>query len=149
FAELRDGGHAIAAGKPAESMLIERLGAGANRMMPPPKFNKPLKPEQVALLKRWVEQGAQWSSHWAFVAPTKPAVPMTKDMSWAKTDVDRFLLARMETEGLQPSPEADRTTLIRRATLDLTGLPPTLAEVDAFLADSTPDAYEKVINRLL
>jgi mono/diheme cytochrome c family protein len=149
FAELRDGGHALVAGKAADSVLLERLTAGSNRLMPPPKFNKKLTPEQIALLKRWVEEGAKWSTHWAYVAPTKPALPAVKNESWPKTEIDRFLLTRLESEGLAPSPEADKATLIRRVTFDLTGLPPTPAEVDAFLADSAPDAYEKVVDRLL
>jgi mono/diheme cytochrome c family protein len=150
FAKLRSGGHAIVPGKPADSALVERITEDdPARIMPPAKSGKHLKPDQVALLKQWIEQGAPWTLHWAFVPPRRPPLPQVRDTSWARNPVDNFILARLEKEGLRPSPEADRTTLIRRVTLDLTGLPPTPAEVDAFLADSSPDAYEKVVDRLL
>src|SRR5262249_17921910 len=93
--------------------------------------------------------GAPWSTHWAFVAPQRPALPKVTDAAWPRTPIDQFILARLEREGLKPSAEADKTRLIRRVTLDLTGLPPTPAEVDAFLADRSPEAYEKVVDRLL
>jgi hypothetical protein len=117
--------------------------------MPPPKFGKRLKPEQVTLLKEWIAQGAKWSEHWAFVTPVRPSLPKIADAQWPRNPIDYYILARLEKERLKPSPEADKTTLIRRVTLDLTGLPPTLAEIDAFLTDSAPDAYEKVVDRLL
>src|SRR5262249_38394911 len=137
-------------GKPGESTLVERITSDEpSAHMPPPKSGKKLTPEQVALLKRWVEQGAPWSQHWAFVAPKRPPLPRVADASWPRNGIDHFVLARLEKEGLRPSPEADKATLIRRVTLDLTGLPPTPAPVDAFLADNSPDAYEKVVDRLL
>src|SRR5207237_619440 len=95
------------------------------------------------------DEGAQWSRHWAFLKPETPHLPAVKDSSWVRNTIDSFILARLERAGLNPSAEADRTTLVRRLTLDLTGLPPTPAEVDAFLADQSPDAYEKVVDRLL
>jgi hypothetical protein len=121
--------------------------------MPPPRTKKKLTQKEKDLLRRWVEQGAPWSKHWAFVPPRRPAVPKGEGKTWAtwpRNPIDAFVLARMEGEaGLEPSPEAERTQLIRRVTFDLTGLPPTPAEVSAFLADRSPDAYEKVVDRLL
>jgi cytochrome c553 len=150
FAKLRHGGYAIVPGKLAESELMARISTDEpTEIMPPPKSGKRLKPEQVALLKEWIEQGAKWSEHWAFVAPVRPPLPGVNDVNWPRNPIDYFILARLEKEGLKPSPEASKTTLIRRVTLDLTGLPPTPAEVDAFLADASPDAYEKVVDRLL
>jgi mono/diheme cytochrome c family protein len=150
FAELRSGGFAVVPGKPAESALVERVTAADDEeRMPPPKSGKKLKPEQVELLRRWVAEGAVWKPHWAFVPPTRPALPAVTDAGWVRNPIDRFVLARLEKEGLKPAPEADKVTLLRRVTLDLTGLPPTPAEVDAFLADKSPDAYEKAVDRLL
>lgn len=149
FAALKEGGHALVPGKPAESVLVERITAGPISVMPPPKFNKPLKPEQIELFKRWIADGAKWSEHWAFSPPTKPELPAVSAATWPRNEIDRFILARLDARGLKPSPEADKTTLIRRVTLDLTGLPPTLAEVDAFLADTSADAYERLVDRLL
>ena len=117
--------------------------------MPPKKSGKQLTTDQVAVLRRWVEQGATWSAHWAFEPPRKPALPAVKERDWPINEIDRFILARLEAEGLSPESEADKTTLIRRVTLDLTGLPPTLEEVDAFLADRSRGAYERVVDRLL
>jgi hypothetical protein len=149
FAELKGGGHAVVAGKPDESELIHRISADADEVMPPTGKGKPLTDEQKGLLKRWVEQGAAWTLHWSFAAPRRPVLPSVSDTAWPRTPIDRFILARLDREGLQPSPEAERAALLRRLTLDLTGLPPTLAEVDAFLADNSPLAYERVVNRLL
>jgi hypothetical protein len=150
FAELRDGGFAIVPKKSAESVLIERITEDdLGRRMPPPESRKHLTPEQIALFKQWIDQGAPWSTHWAFVAPQRPALPKVTAAAWARTPIDQFILARLEREGLKPSAEAYKTRLIRRVTLDLTGLPPTPAEVDAFLADRSPEAYEKVVDRLL
>ncbi len=151
FSELDSGeGHALVPGKSADSILVDRISsADPDRIMPPPQFGKKLAPEQIVLIRKWVEQGANWSEHWAFIAPQAPELPKVKNTSWPRNEVDAFILARLEREKLQPSPEADKTTLIRRLTLDLTGLPPTLAEVDQFLSDTRPDAYEKVVDRLL
>ena len=151
FAELDSGdGYALVPGKASESVLVERVSsANPDKQMPPPKFGKKLTPEQIALLKKWVEQGANWSEHWAFTAAQRPPLPKVKNAAWPRNEIDTFILARLEREKLHPSPEADKPTLIRRVTLDLTGLPPAPAEIDAFLADGTPDAYEKVVDRLL
>jgi mono/diheme cytochrome c family protein len=150
LAELRSGGHAIVPGKPDESVLIERItDDNPSRHMPPKKSGKTLTSAQIDLLRRWIAEGATYTVHWAFTPPMRPAMPKVKNTAWPKNAIDSFILARLEREGLSPSPEADRTTLIRRVTLDLTGLPPTPAEVDAFLADTSPNAYEKVVDRLL
>ncbi|MEX0794192.1 MAG: DUF1553 domain-containing protein [Pirellulaceae bacterium] len=117
--------------------------------MPPPEAHKELKPEEIALIKRWIEQGAVWEGYWAFIPPTQAEVPKLQDESKVHNPIDAFIQARLEMEGLAPSEEADRERLLRRVTLDLTGLPPTIAEIDAFLADESPDAYEKVVDRLL
>jgi hypothetical protein len=150
FAELRSGGHAVVPGKPDLSALVERTAAeDPSQIMPPPKTGKKLKPEQVELLRRWVEQGARWSVHWAFVVPNRTAVPEVRNRSWPRNQIDFFILSRLESVGLQPQTQADRAKLLRRVTLDLTGLPPTPAECDDFCADKSPDAYERVVNRLL
>ena len=146
----RDGHAAIVPGDLEASELVARIEAEEDEVrMPPPKARKPLSRAQVETLKRWIAQGAPWREHWAFLPPERPESPRVQDASWPRNAIDRFILSRLEAEGLRPSPEADRATLIRRITLDLTGLPPTPAEVDAFLADASPDAYEKVVDRLL
>jgi hypothetical protein len=117
--------------------------------MPPPTTGKRLTLQEIDLLTRWIKQGAPYSPHWAYVKPVRPPVPDVRDHAWPKNDIDRFLLARLEKEKLRSSPEADRYTLARRLALDLTGLPPTIAEVDPFVADSSPGAYEKLVDRLL
>jgi Protein of unknown function (DUF1553)/Protein of unknown function (DUF1549)/Planctomycete cytochrome C len=150
FGELRGGRHAIVANHIEESELVRRITASdPSEIMPPPKTGKKLAPEQINHLKRWIEQGASWSAHWAFVAPSQHPLPQVADRSWPRNPIDRFILARLQAEHLTPSPEADQSKLIRRLTLDLTGLPPTPAEVDAFLADTSPRAYEKLVDRLL
>ncbi len=147
---LKDGAQAVVPGKPDESELVFRVETDDETLhMPPKEFGKTLSAEQKALLRRWIEQGAPFERHWAFEPPKKPGIPEVSDPAWPRNEVDRFLLSRLDQEGLKPSPEADRTTLIRRVTLDLTGLPPTPAEVAAFLADDRPDAYEILVDRLL
>jgi hypothetical protein len=117
--------------------------------MPPRASGKALSPRQVELLRRWIEQGAKWQKHWALLPPRRPALPRTAGGNWARNAIDPFVLARLEREGLKPAPEADRRTLLRRLSFDLTGLPPTPAAVDAFLADPSAAAYEKAVDRLL
>jgi hypothetical protein len=149
FADL-GGYRAIVPGKPAESELFRRISAEeAEDRMPPVRSKRTLTPRQIELLRRWIEQGAKWQKHWAFLPPRRPSLPRVKNLQWLHNPIDSFILDRLERAGLGPSPEADKTTLIRRVTLDLTGLPPTPAEVDAFLADDSPTAYEKVVDRLL
>src|SRR6185436_12530341 len=113
------------------------------------KTGKPLTKEEIELLRRWVQDGASWQNHWSFIPPVRPRVPVVKDRKWPRNALDHFILAGLEKKGLTPNPEADRPTLIRRVTLDLTGLPPTIAEVDDFLEDRSVDAYEKLVERLL
>jgi hypothetical protein len=140
----------LAAGDPAKSELFRRITAkDEDERMPPPKSGRALTAAQIEALRLWIAEGAKWQKHWSFIPPARPPLPVVKNSTWSRNGIDRFILARLEREGLAPSPEADRTTLLRRATLDLTGLPPTPAEVDAFLADASPDAYEKVVDRLL
>jgi mono/diheme cytochrome c family protein len=150
FKELKSGAVAVVPGKSAASELIRRISArDETERMPPPGKGDRLKPEQVARLRAWIDHGAAWEEHWAYVKPRAPVLPAVKHAAWARNAIDVFVLARLEREGLEPVPEADRSTLLRRVSLDLTGVPPTLAEVDAFLADQAPDAYEKVVDRLL
>lgn len=141
--------HAIVPGKPDESQVIFRVThANAAVRMPPQVTNKVLSAEQVEILRAWITQGAEYKPHWAFIPPVK-ATPPQVTANRPLTDIDRFVLARLAREGMTLSPEADRETLINRVTLTLTGLPPTLAEVDAFLKDTGPNAYEKLVDRLL
>jgi len=150
FAALRSGGHALIPGKSGESELYKRLTTSEpTELMPPPKSTKKLNAEQIDLIKRWIDQGATWTEHWAYAAPKKAALPRVSDTSWIRNPIDQFIIARLEAEKLKPSGEADRVSLIRRVTLDLTGLPPTPDEVDAFVNDKSNDAYEKVIDRLM
>jgi mono/diheme cytochrome c family protein len=149
----------IAPGNSKASLLLQRiLGEGGDAQMP--LGGEPLKEEQIALLRRWIDAGAIWpesasnaggkkQQHWAFINPTRPALPAIKNKEWARNAIDYFVLDRLTRAGLQPAPEADRATLLRRVSFDLTGLPPTLAELDAFLNDPSPMAYEKVVDRLL
>jgi hypothetical protein len=145
-----DGGFVVVPGNPGESELIRRIvSSDRDHRMPPEESKKTLSDSELDILKRWVEEGAEWSGHWAFVPPVKPTPPEVNDDSWARNLVDHFVLNLMDEVDLSPSPEASRNTLIRRVSLDLTGLPPTVDEVDAFLADESDDAYERVVDRLL
>ncbi len=140
----------ITPGDSAQSKLIKRVTAkDPDVVMPPPASGHKLNDKQIELLKRWIDEGAQWNEHWAFVAPKRPEVPKVTNAAWVRNPIDSFILARLEKEGLKPSPEADKVTLLRRVHFDLMGLPPTLADVDSFLADKSPDAYEKVVDKLL
>lgn len=118
-------------------------------MMPPPKLNKPLHPEQIRNLTRWIEQGAPYKQHWAFSAPENHELPKPEFVSWSKQPIDLFVLEGLENRKLRPSPRADRRTLVRRVTLDLTGLPPTLEQIEAFLGDTSESAFENLVDRLL
>ena len=148
--DTEEGLKAVAPGDPAQSRLLARISA-ANQptRMPPPQTGPGLAETQIATIRQWIEQGAKWERHWAFVPPQRPALPTVRAEKWVRNPIDRFVLARLEREGLKPSPEADRATLLRRLSFDLTGLPPTTAELDAFLADKSADAYEKQVDRLL
>ena len=151
FAALEEGnGHVIVPGDLGESAVYQRITAEDPEMqMPPPESNLSLNPKEIAILTRWIEQGAEWKPHWAFISPEQPELPEVSQPEWVRNSIDNFVLAKLENENLTPSPEADKETLIRRVSFDLTGLPPTLEEVDNFLADESPDAYEKVVDRLL
>lgn len=151
-------GAVIVPGKSNDSRLIHRvLGQGDEQRMP--LKGEALNAEQIALLRRWIDEGAVWpdsasaegtiAAHWAFVPPVRPPLPTVTHRTWARNPIDKFILARLEKENLAPSPEAAKETLIRRASLDLTGLPPTPAEIDQFLADRSANAYEKLVDRLL
>ena len=150
FGKLKSGNHAIVPGKPKQSSLVERLtSSDPDEIMPPPKEGKPLTKTQIDLLVRWVKDGAEWKNHWSFIPLEKPPLPNVKQSDWPANEIDRFILERVELAKFKPAPEADKSVLLRRVTFDLTGLPPTPEEVDAFVADSSPDAYEKVVERLL
>ena len=163
-----ESGPAIVPGKPDQSEVYQRLVThDADDIMPPKKTNKVLSPEQIDAFRRWIAEGAEYQGHWAFLKVERPAVPgksaqssvlsgqskqpnlSTEHWALSTNPIDAFVLARLAKEGLAPQPEAPRETLIRRVTLDLTGLPPTTGEVDAFLADTSPDAYGKVVDRVL
>ncbi len=140
----------IVPGDSAKSRMIQRITAAEKEMrMPPPYSGRELTDKQIAVLRRWVEEGAQWETHWAYLPPKPPEPPKVQNTAWPRNSVDHFILARLEREGSKPSPEADKVTLLRRVTFDLTGLPPTPAEVDSFLSDPSHDAYEKRIDMLL
>jgi len=150
-AELDSGaGRALVAGKPDESVLYQRITAqDESERMPPPDGKEQLSGEQIDLLRRWIEGGGAYGQHWSFELPQKAPLPMVTDASWPRNPIDHFVLARLEAVGLHPSPEADRYTLARRLYLDLIGLPPTPEEADAFVQDSSPTAYESLVDRLL
>ncbi len=149
------GAIAIVPGKPAESELLKRLLSSDDSVrMPPANSGKKMTPQQIETLKRWIADGAEYQGHWAFIPPTRPPEPKAESQisnlkSPISNPIDSFIRARLARENLQPLPEADKTTLIRRVSFDLTGLPPSLSEVDAFLADTSANAYEKVVDRLL
>ncbi len=157
-------GPSVKPGNSKQSLLMKRiLGEGGEARMP--MGGDPLKPAEIALIRRWIDQGAHWSSsdgesaipesksaipkHWAYVKPMPPALPKVKNQSWVRNPIDAFILTRLEKERLAPSPEADKTALLRRVYLDVIGLPPSVKEVDDFLADNSPDTYERVVDRLL
>ncbi len=137
-------------GDPSRSELVRRIRSeNVDERMPPESTHKTLSAQQMAILEQWIENGAEYRPHWAFIEPARPAVPETALAQHAANDIDRFVLGRLEREGLEPSAPADKETLISRVTLTLTGLPPTLEEIDAFVADASPDAYERLVDRLL
>ncbi len=152
-----DSGVWFVAGKAAESEIVRRLTADESERMPPAEGgNKPLAEEQIAAIKAWIDAGAPWpesngagSNHWAFQPIERPLPPPVQREAWVRNSIDRFVLARLEAAGVAPAPEADRYTLIKRLSYDLLGLPPAVEEVDAFVADTSPDAYERLVDRLL
>ncbi len=149
-ATLESGHRAVVPGDTAGSELLKVIvSKDDDDRMPPKKTGKHLTAEHVQLFRDWIAQGAEFKPHWSYVTPERPALPPVSDSKWPRNEIDHFILARLEKAGMKPSPETDKRTLIRRATLDLTALPPTIAEVDAFLADTSTNAYEKAVDRLL
>ena len=148
--EKRESGSVIVAGNPNGSLLYQRITAtDAAQRMPPESSHKVLTDDQKRILKEWIAQGAAWKQHWSFVPVTRPSAPVVKGQAWVKNPIDAFILAKLEASGLEPAVQADKRTLIRRVSLDLTGLPPEPDEVEAFLKDDSKNAYEKVVDRLL
>jgi hypothetical protein len=144
------GRRAIVAGHPEQSAMVQRITSDNKALRMPPVYSgHTLSATQIETLRSWIEQGAKWQQHWSFIAPQRLDQPAVKNASWVKNPIDAFILARLERQGIAPSPEASRETLLRRVSLDLTGLPPSPAEIDAFLADASPNAYERVVDRLL
>jgi hypothetical protein len=140
----------ITPGDASKSKLYQRVSSkDQDVVMPPASSEHKLTEKQIETIRRWIDEGARWDEHWAFIPPKRPEIPKVTNAAWVRTPIDSFILARLEKEGLTPQPEADKTTLLRRVYLDLTGLPPTPADVDAFLADKSAGAYEKVVDKLL
>jgi hypothetical protein len=148
--EYSEASHVVLPGKPEESELFLRVSSQSDgHRMPPSESKLSLTGDEIELLRRWIEQGAVWKEHWSLLPPAKGPLPEVQDDGWVGNEIDHFVLNRLQREGLQPAAEVDRERLIRRVTLDLTGLPPTLSEIDRFLADDSPDAYERLVDRLL
>ena len=146
----RDTGAAIVPGEPENSNLYKRITTRSSKLlMPPAEHHKPLTPDEIALLTRWIKEGAAYEPHWSFIVPTMPELPAVKNKAWVRNGIDAFVLAKIEAHNLKPSPEAEKRTLLRRVYLDLIGLPPTPEAVDAFERDPSPNAYEKVVDQLL
>ena len=148
FGKGKSGKFALVANDSRHSEILRRLTTNdPDDVMPPPKSKRHVTPVQIELIRRWIEQGAPWSRHWAFEPPIRPVMPT--GFEDVRNPIDAWVQARLAKEGLRPSPEASRTTLIRRVTLDLTGLPPTPEEVSGFLKDLAPGAYDRLVDRLL
>jgi len=146
----RDGHRIVSPGNSEQSELVRRIGSqDTDERMPPANSTRQLSPAEIAVLKAWVDEGAKWTVHWAFETPRRAASPSLPKDEWTRNAIDHFVLSRLEAEGLVASKPADRETLIRRATFDLTGLPPTPEEIDAFLEDASPNSYERLVDRLL
>ena len=151
FAALTGGGHAFVAGNLGRSKVMERITSDDPEfMMPPPESNLSLNSKEIAIIAKWVEQGAEWKDHWAFITPHKPEPPSIENNAWQVSNpIDNFILKELESQGLSPVEAAPKETILRRVSLDLTGLPPTVEALDAFLKDDSENAYEKVVDRLL
>jgi hypothetical protein len=146
----RSGSTPVAPGRPEASELIARITSpDENERMPPADKGRALTAPEIDILRRWIAQGAEYNEHWAFLPPRRPPLPAVQNRAWVKTPIDRFVLARLEQEGLAPAPAASRETLLRRASLDLLGLPPAPAKIAAFAADRSPDPFRKLVNQLL
>ena len=155
LAKRRGGAAAVVPGDSVKSVLVARISADdPDERMPPPDSGRELSKREIELLARWIDEGAEYAGHWAFSAPQRPEPPPVRDASWPRNPIDHFVLHRLERDGLErdglaPSPEADRYTLLRRLSFDLTGLPPTTDEVARFIGDTSPRAYEDLVERLL
>ncbi|WP_339710630.1 DUF1553 domain-containing protein [uncultured Kriegella sp.] len=147
---LKSGGHAFVSGNIGKSKAFSRItSTDEEQKMPPPQSGLVLTDLEVAMIAKWIEQGAEYKPHWAFISPKEPPLPKVENSEWVQNPIDKFTLQKLENLGLEPNLPASKETLLRRVTLDLTGLPPTIAEIDAFIADKTPNAFEKVVDRLL
>src|SRR5262245_29952347 len=141
---------AIVPGDPDSSELIRRINADdPDEHMPPPETKKTLTPAERDKLARWIREGAAYQPHWSLIAPVRPALPEVKNQAWVRNPIDRFVAARLDAAGLEPAPEADRRTLARRLSLDLVGLPPSPEMVEKFVNDPSPDAYERLVDKLM
>lgn len=146
----RDGHRIVAPGDSMRSELVRRIRSNdADERMPPADSTRQLTPAEIDLLTSWVDEGAKWTKHWAFEPPRRPQLPVVQEAAWTRTAIDHFVLQQLEEQKLKPSRRADRETLLRRVTLDLTGLPPAREEIDAFLNDESPNSYERLVDRLL
>src|SRR6478609_8348562 len=142
--------HALVPFKPQSSELFLRISsADSSEVMPPKSSNLQLSFYEIELLKKWIEQGAKYETHWAFTPPTSPKIPKVENEDWPKNEIDHFILAKIEEKGMEPNPEADKERLLKRLSLDLTGLPPSIEMMDKFLADKSSNAYEKMVELLL
>jgi hypothetical protein len=142
--------HALVPGDPLHSELYLRISTkDTAERMPPPSFNASLSPEEIEILRKWISQGAKYEKHWAFIPPKQSALPKIDDKSWAKNEIDYFILNKLQQKGLKPNEGADKERLLKRISLDITGLPPTIPMMDSFARDASPHAYEKMIDRLL
>jgi hypothetical protein len=148
LAEVESGGRAIVPGRPDESLLLARVSAEDEIERMPPE-GKPLSSDEIAALRLWIAQGAKWEQHWAFVPPKAHKPPAAKHSEWLANPIDSFILAKLEAAGLQPAPQSDKRILVRRAFYGITGLPPTSDQLDEFLRDKSPDAWERIVDRLL
>jgi hypothetical protein len=145
-----DGQGAIVPGEPDQSELVRRIrSTDDGERMPPPDSHKTLSSAEIDILVRWIEEGAEYTEHWAFQAPVRSPLPAVRSGRWVRNPIDAFVLAALEARGMEPGPEADRQTLVRRVSFDLRGLPPSLAEIDEYLADTAGDAYERMVDRML
>lgn len=148
--DMASASKAIVPGRPEESAVLQRiLSQDPDEVMPPPSTKKTLSAAQKSLLKRWIASGAEYQPHWSFIPPARPTVPGVRKSGWVRNPIDAFVLAKQEAVGLEPAPEADRNTLVRRLSLDLTGLPPTPELVEAFVNDTSPGAYEALVDKLM
>ena len=140
---------AIVPGQPERSQLLRRLSASDDLQMPPPDSNLSVTQDEIKLIRRWIAEGAKWERHWSLISPVKAEAPAVANPSWPVNSIDHFILRRLEVEGLEPTRQASKAQWLRRVSFDLTGLPPTLEELDDFLGDESEDAYGKAADRLL